>query len=282
MNNMKQDSVIILIFAHINNISSFEKASLMQCFKILGHHPIRLVCPSTLDTSIYSEIIPSIEIDYINPKWQSSYRMYNRLKISPFLYNRYKDYEFILTYELDAFVFQDELEYWCGQGYDYIGAPWFENFEEATKFSSPIGVGNSGFSLRRVDTALKALHRFSFLDKDRPKEDWRFWKNRGDPLRGLLSMTKSCTISNNSFHLFNDFQGNEDVFWGEHINRNFNWFNVAPVEQALKFSFEVNPKILFTENNDRLPFGCHAWWKYDFDFWLPHIQKLGYLQDLYA
>jgi hypothetical protein len=278
---MKQDLAIILIFVHKPSISSFEKASLIQCFKVLGHHPIKLVCPTTLDTRVYSEIVPSIEIDFINPRWQSSYQMYSRLKVSRFLYDRYKRYEFILVYELDAFVFQDELEYWCSQGYDYIGAPWFEGFDEATSLSPLIGVGNGGFSLRRVDAALKALHRFSILDKDKAKKDWELWKSRGNHLKGLLSIAKSYTITNNSFYLFNEFEENaEDIFWGKYINRNFDWFNVAPVDQALKFSFEVNPKLLFAANNNSLPFGCHAWWKYDFDFWLPHIQKSGYLKDL--
>jgi hypothetical protein len=247
----------------------------MQCFKVLGHHPIRLVCPHGLDISCYKEIIPSIEIDFINPKWQSSYRMYNRLKISPFFYQKYKKYEFILTYELDAFVFRDELAYWCSQNYDYIGAPWFEGFGQA---SSPISVGNSGFSLRRVNTALKALHRFSLINK--PEEMWEYWQARKRPLIGLLSLVKNCTVANNSFYLLNDSEEKEDIFWGKYINRNFEWFKVAPVDQALKFSFEVNPRLLFVENNNSLPFGCHAWWKYDLDFWLPHIQKLGYLQEL--
>ena len=50
------------------------------------------------------------------------------MKILPFLYERYAAYEFMFTYELDAFVFKDELEKWCEQGWDYIGAPWFDGY----------------------------------------------------------------------------------------------------------------------------------------------------------
>lgn len=30
-----------------------------------------------------------------------------------------------MIYQLDAWVFNDELSSWCSLGYDYIGAPFF-------------------------------------------------------------------------------------------------------------------------------------------------------------
>ena len=30
----------------------------------------------------------------------------------------------MLIYQLDAYVFKDELLNWANKGYDYIGAPW--------------------------------------------------------------------------------------------------------------------------------------------------------------
>ena len=37
--------------------------------------------------------------------------------------------------------------------------------------------------------------------------------------------------------------------------------------QAIKFSFEVMPSYLYKLNNNVLPFGCHAFEKYESDFW---------------
>ncbi len=37
-------------------------------------------------------------------------------------YKQFLNYEYILIYQLDAFVFKDELNY-CSQGIDYVGAP---------------------------------------------------------------------------------------------------------------------------------------------------------------
>jgi hypothetical protein len=56
----------------------------------------------------------------------------------------------------------------------------------------------------------------------------------------------------------------------------FHEFSVAPVEKAIGFSFEKLPQKLYNLNHNNLPFGCHAWFKYDFDFWEPFIIKFGY------
>jgi hypothetical protein len=80
------------------------------------------------------------------------------------------------------------------------------------------------------------------------------------------------TIANNTFWLLNNFSQHEDIFWGLFAKRNFDWFKVAPFEESRKFSIELNPRPLFRLNGDKLPFGCHAWQKYDPEFWGPHIR----------
>jgi Protein of unknown function (DUF5672) len=274
---MKSDSVIIVIIAHQSQINEFEKISLQQCFEVLGKYPIRLVCPSGLDISCYQSVVPEVEVDFIDPVWQSTYENFNRLKIVPLLYRKYQKYKFILFYELDAFVFRDELEDWCEKNYDYIGAPWFDGYVRSPKIKPFSGVGNGGFSLRKVNSALRALHSFSYIAS--PQELLEFWQSSEKKWEDALSLIKGLTITNNTFFLFNGYTWPEDIFWGKQINQNFDWFTVPNVDEALKFSFERNPNFLFKKNQYRLPFGCHAWWKDDLEFWLPHIQKLGYLKD---
>jgi hypothetical protein len=46
---------------------------------------------------------------------------------------------------------------------------------------------------------------------------------------------------------------------------------IAPLEVALRFAFEANPRICYEMNNYEIPFGCHAWEKYDKEFWLPYL-----------
>lgn len=73
-----------------------------------------------------------------------------------------------------------------------------------------------------------------------------------------------------------DFKGHEDFFYA--ISQGAN-FKVAPIEIALQFSFEQEVKKSFALNNQELPFGCHAWEKYDLQFWTSHIEKYGYCID---
>ncbi|MCM1174202.1 MAG: hypothetical protein NC341_04035 [Blautia sp.] len=71
---------------------------------------------------------------------------------------------------------------------------------------------------------------------------------------------------------------NEDLFWG---TRDSEIFKAAPVEIAMDFAFERPVRMLYEKNGSHLPFGCHAWMKYDFDFFKPYFISDGYnvLQD---
>lgn len=75
----------------------------------------------------------------------------------------------------------------------------------------------------------------------------------------------------------NSYSDPEDVFFAISDSADF---KVAPVDIALKFSHEMEVKRCFELNKETLPFGCHAWERYDFDFWKPYIEKYGYDTEL--
>ena len=52
--------------------------------------------------------------------------------------------------------------------------------------------------------------------------------------------------------------------YGPQIDTNF---RVASGMEGMKFGFEKEPSLLYSKNNNQLPFGCHAWEKYEPDFW---------------
>ncbi|QYM80497.1 hypothetical protein K0B96_07785 [Horticoccus luteus] len=265
----------VLVFAHSPVLTGFEKIALEQCCRVLAHHPIHLICPEGLDVSAYRQITPALQYDFIPPQWLASYRSYNRLKILPYLYRRYADFEYLLTYELDAFVFRDELLEWCAQGWDYIGAPWFDLNTSGVTTASPTGVGNSGFSLRRTDAMLRVLRSFGHvIPASTVVADW---KRAGRISLGSFWLLFSrLTYRNNFFALLNDFEGNEDAFWGQFAARRFPWFRVAPCDVAKRFSFEVNAPRLHRELGCTLPFGCHKWTALTPEFWYPIIRSFGY------
>ena len=64
---------------------------------------------------------------------------------------------------------------------------------------------------------------------------------------------------------------NEDGFWTLEAPKYDSTYKIAPFKTALQFGFERFPKESFVINHQRLPFGCHAWVKYDRDFWSKYI-----------
>jgi hypothetical protein len=266
----------IIIIAHRATITTYERISLLQCLKVFASRPIFLVCPKNMDIAQYRDISTKINFDFIAPHWQKDYRSFNRLKVLPFLYKKYIDYDYLLFYELDAFVFRDELDHWMAMDYDYIGAPWKRGWDCTDEDSPFIGVGNGGFSLRKVKSHIKVLNSFSYLEKPKLLAARRCNRKFLGKVLAFRSAILDLTIRNNTYFLFNSYQGNEDVFWGLIASRNFNWFNVAPIDEAIKFSFETHPRSLYLMNQKNLPFGCHGWWKYGFEFWKPFIIKEGY------
>ncbi len=68
----------------------------------------------------------------------------------------------------------------------------------------------------------------------------------------------------------------EDRYWADFITGLFTDFKIAPIESAIKFSFELEPALLYEMNNNSLPFGCHAWPKIDPAFWERFIDTRHY------
>jgi len=214
---------------------------------------IILVLPEGMDSSAYHRIGNNFEIIRVPADWQSSLKAYNRMKCSSEFYQKFKQYSHMLTYELDAYAFRDELDLWCAKPYDYIGAPWFARFSESSATDPMTAVGNSGFSLRSLSSCLIVT---------------RFWENA---LAALHRPGLSPLIKWPLGYLDHLQTVAEDVFWSRYAKIAYPSFSVAPLEEARKFSFEVNPAVLYEMNGRTLPFGCHKWFRYDPEFWDPLI-----------
>lgn len=263
---------VVVIPIYSAEPSANELISFTQCFHILGNHPIFVVAPKGLSLINYKAVIEVFNVIFIEPKWQENVLSYNKLKTSRFFYELFKQYEFLLTYELDAFVFKDDLLYWCEKNYDYIGAPWFENYITATPQDKIIGVGNSGFSLRKIDSVRRLLKRI-------------FYKNplefEADALTRCKAYIKSpfrwfMGLQGENYTVQKNFHYHEDVFFSFVAPKYEPTFRVASVNDAIAFSFEVNPAVLYRLNHHILPMGCHAWWRYDIGFWTGFIKSFGY------
>jgi hypothetical protein len=254
---------VVIIPIHKSSLNKFEIKSLERAKEIFLDYKLIIICPKSIDCSNFL----GIETNPIGDFWFKNLNRYNKLKKSKFFYRKFSSYEFVLTYELDAFVFRDELQMWCSKGYDYIGAPWFEGFTEADSKSRIIGVGNSGFSLRK--TTLKDKINEYIQPPKIYYSKKIFLKMIGVLIVYMFQVLRKIKL-NNSVFLFNDDP--EDIFFGYRLKEKGINMNIAPISEAIKFSFEINPEVLLKMNNNILPFGCHAWWKYDLEFWKNHIK----------
>lgn len=204
----------------------------------------------------------------------------NHLWFSPLLFEAFSDYKFIFYYHLDSLVLSDQLKEWCAADLDYIGPPWI-NCTDSPWVKRP-RVGNGGFALVKVESALKVLYNRYSLE---PSTYWTDMLARNSrhfaPVAAVLKrMRHTVPRSRTLNRLLRAWDGledpgrygrNSDLFWSDRAVRYLPEFRVASLEQGLRFGFEVSPRTCFEMNGRRMPFGCHAWPRYDRRFWEPFL-----------
>jgi hypothetical protein len=233
--------VVVLVPIYKPELDAKEQYSLDLSFKTLAGRDIRFIGPEGLDLRLYQERYPSVPFIPFEAEYFRSIPGYNRLLMSTAFYEGFSDYEFMLILQTDALVLRDELDWWCDQPFDYVGAPWpdgYELFVNAGPFDGANGkrvkvfVGNGGFSLRRNRKCISLIKEFE-----------------GDVMM-IFERTGS------SEDLFFSFMG---ALSGDFI---------IPNEiTASRFSLELKPAHYVAVNGGKLPMGGHAWWKHDPDFW---------------
>lgn len=231
-----------------------------------------MVAPESLDVKF-----PDFEIKRFNDKYFGSAEAHKRMLFSREFYAAFDDYKFLMNYHLDALVFSDQLQQWCAKDYDFIGPPWIEH-EDSPNTGKPAyrgRVGNGGFSLRKVGSFLR------IFDSTRPAVDpdeyWRRISSSMSFTQRLAALPKKYLMHSRRFNNVNwdlaRYRRSEERFLferGPHYNPDF---RIASVEEALKFGFETVPAYCYELNNRELPFGCHAWERYDRKFWEPFLLK---------
>lgn len=144
--------VAIGIPIYKNDISADEFFAIRHLTAHLENYDKYLVAPEGLP-------IPDALSHFLVIRFPKLYfeniRGYNQLMLSLAFYQAFESYDYLLIYQLDALVFSDQLQAFCDMGFDYIGAPWFNNEENPKQGLSR--VGNGGLSLRKVDAFMRVL-----------------------------------------------------------------------------------------------------------------------------
>jgi len=254
-------------------LTAAETLSIERAVEVLGRWPLFLVGPARLGSHLqelcarYGE---SLRCKTYEDRFFSGIKGYNALMRSKHFYRSFSEYSHLLIAQTDTLVLADHLQRWCERDFSYVGAPWLVGGSEPKEPLEFLGVGNGGFSLRRVADFLRVL--------DTPRRIPNFLKSRAGGASGLANLPRRLKhewlLAYNVEPLFPT--SNEDFFWGILVPAAFPFFRVPTPQQAIGFAFEVAPRLFYEMNAHELPFGCHAWERYDREFWL---DKLPFLKD---
>lgn len=120
MEGKKKAVVVTFVW---RDLRSMEKMALKIGLVRLGRHPFAIVHPVSYSIDGIKQKYPHVMDVPMADEHFVSVDSYNEMMLSPDFYRRFQVYDFMLIYQLDAFVFRDELDEWVAKDYDYIGAP---------------------------------------------------------------------------------------------------------------------------------------------------------------
>jgi hypothetical protein len=263
---------IVIPMHNRKELTSDEQISFKHLSHYLPLYDKYLVLPELLDINL-----PGCKFKRFENKYFGSVEAYTRLMLTEQFYRAFEDYKYILIYHLDALVFSDQLSDWCNTDLDYIGPPWFP-CDDSPWVKTP-RVGNGGLSLRKISSFLKVFHSEQYWIQ--PNEYWHaLYANKPSYVRMLnwpRKFAKRLLPFNNvrqemaQWHLRPDGTRNEDHFWSDRAIHYYPELRVASFDVGLRFAFEVAPRLCYELNQRKLPFGCHAWTRYDRGFWEPYL-----------
>lgn len=253
--------VAVIVPIYTAELSDTEKKNLSNNLKVLSDRQFIFIKPQSLMIDLNS-FLPcltghkNIRVSEFDDNYFSSVNGYNRLLLSQMFYQRFIQYKYVLICQLDAFVFRNDLQKWLDRGYDYLGAPW-----TATEESTFIKMTRSG----RISSLLKAGAYFNKMIFG--KKDFRI----GNGGLSLRKVKKCLSVLRILGSYARKWRENEDIFWAVLVPQLLYFFKIPNMTEVLGFAFEKEPEELYKSNNRQLPFGCHAYEKYNPEFWAKFI-----------
>ena len=151
-----------------------------------------------------------------------------------------------------------------------FGAPWFSDYGDYESGHTLWEVGNGGLSLRKVAFYyhLLSFNRALYIGVDKSQGIFQYIKSLA-PQLGFKNTVR--------WHKRN-IRGrlNEDCFLSYYLKKITNRPelipHIPPPKEAALFAFEKSPSYLYKLNGSKLPMGCHAFMKYEYEsFWSKYI-----------
>lgn len=235
--NRGESSVAIVVPTYKQALTSDERCALEQLQRVLGRYPRFFVAPESLQPR-YGRLSQGFGVVHFPDGCFQNTATYSRLLLSEAFYAAFARYEYILIYQLDAFVFADRLLEFCARGYDYIGAPI--RYSASLWHFAGARVGNGGLSLRRVASCERLARVFA---------------------RGAMPQP-----------LWEILAENEDACFGWAAGQPALDFHVPSVREALTFAVQEDVQHVYRRiAAGWRPFGCHAWNRFSDAMWRPLV-----------
>jgi hypothetical protein len=238
---LKSSDCVVLIPTYKTIFEPIELYCLQRTIAILKRFDIIFLIPENVDIGCLEDF--PVSVCRIDSRHFGRTDRYNRWLLSREFYIRFLMYEKILICHADATVLRDDMDYWIGKDYHYIGAPWFNSLVFRPNFISRpelngesfiLNVGNGGFSMRNPRKFIEIIDRYINIIKE-------FCLNTG----------ANC---------------NEDGLFA-YIGQIDSRFKVAPHDEAVRFALELNSRNQM-DSTGVLPMGFHAMYKYDPELWM--------------
>jgi len=234
---MKKFCIVIPIYKE--DLDPIDEVSLKRLHKVIGNkYDIYLIKPESLDTKNYYKILKQKNICEVifDKKYFESTASYSQLCLQYDFYDKFSDYEYMYIYQTDCYLVEDQLEFWCNKGFEYIGPPiissnaGWKNYKNQDKYEPQ--VGNGGFSLRKIEV---------FKDITNPEGEFRKTYQLGDEQLSKIIY--------------------EDKYF---LNDLYNFYEIITPSwiEALLFGMDMNVDIIYDVMKfNILPMGIHAWGK---------------------
>lgn len=262
----------VIVPVYKDSFTESEWFSFQNTLTVLAGHDVYIVAPEGLGNYFSMLKCKSglrFDLELFADYYFKSIDGYNQLLMTIDFYRRFAGYDYVLIVQTDALVISDRLNEWCGLGYSYIGAPWFRGFDRPEVPISFLGVGNGGFSLRKVSDFIRVLSipRYIPYGNSRRPSGLSYFN------KIIWFLRHRIIYSFRQYSLYPKI--NEDHIWGLLVPGRCGFFHVPKPEDAISFAFELLPEHLFVLNGYRLPFGCHAWERYNIEFWRGVLRPIG-------
>lgn len=253
---------------HSHTASADERAALESIQRFGAGIELIVVAPSE---ALLPPIVTSDRVERFPAANFRNGRSYNLMMVSPSFYERFAAYEQIVVIQSDVLLLKPLAPLLqSSYPWSYVGAPWMTCMADGSV--QPWGVGNGGFSLRRVREHLDVLNGCRFPPWPRLRLASRI--RQSGMWAGLAAAALARQRGASLARLLIGWGLQEDMFWSRLAPNLSPLYRVAPVQAGLAFAYEQEPRAAHRENGLRLPYGVHAWQRHDPDF----VRSLAGLQ----